>query len=241
MRPRRVGTFLMSRRPTSAKLSARSRIASISSRLSSSIASRCFMRGPRRRSAASEIVTSSTSSHLLEPHVDSLLAGGRQVLADVVGPEGQLAVAPVAEHRQLDAARAPVIEDRLDHGPHRAAGEEHVVDEDDGSAGEVEVDVGGVDDRLGGRGPWRRRRRGRRRCRRRRSAARPRSARRAVCAGGGEDGAARVDTDDREALGIGFFSAISWAMRCRVLRRSSRSSTTFSLKTSLLPGLSGPS
>ena len=50
----------------------------------------------------------------------------------------------------------------------------------------------------------------------------------------GEDGAAGVDADDREALGPGFFSAISWAIRLSVRRRSSRSSTTFSLNRSRL-------
>ena len=85
---------------------------------------------------------------LLEPHVDPLLARGRQVLADVVGADRQLAVAAVAEHGELDPLRAAVIEERVDRGAHGAAGEEHVVDEDDGPAGEVEVDVRGMDDRL---------------------------------------------------------------------------------------------
>ena len=88
---------------------------------------------------------------LLEAHVDPLLARRRQVLADVVGADRQLAVAAVAEHGELDPLRAAVVEEGLDRGPHRAAGEEDVVDEDDGAAGEVEVDVGGVDDRLRGR------------------------------------------------------------------------------------------
>ena len=132
VRPRRVGTFLMSRRPTSAKLSARSRIASISSRESSSIVSRCFMR--RLRRLGSEIVTSSTPSISSRLHVDPLLAGGRQVLADVVGPDRQLAMAAIAEDRELHPARPAVVEERLDRGPHRPAGEEDVVDEDDRAA-----------------------------------------------------------------------------------------------------------
>ena len=40
--------------------------------------------------------------------------------------------------------------------------------------------------------------------------------------------------------GSGFSSTISWAIRCSFRRRSSRSSTTFSLTHVLLPGLSGP-
>ena len=78
------------------------------------------------------------------------LARGRQVLADVVGADRQLAVAAVAEHGELDPLRAAVVEEGVDRGAHGAAGEEDVVDEDDRAAGEVEVDVGGVDDRLRG-------------------------------------------------------------------------------------------
>ena len=139
---------------------------------------------------------------LLEADVDPLLARRRQVLADVVGADRQLAVAAVAEHRQLHPPRPAVVEERLDRGAHGAAGEEDVVDEDDGALGEVEVDVGGVDDRLrGGRlgadvvavegdvevadrqlGPGQ-------------------LAEEDVQAAG-EHGAAGVDADDREPLGI---------------------------------------
>ena len=148
MRPRRVGTFLMSRRPTSAKLSARSRIASISSRSTSSIASRCFMPAPPRSWLGDRHLVDPVD--LLEADVDPLLARGRQVLADVVGADRQLAVAAVAEDGELDPLRAAVVEEGLDRGADGAAGEEDVVDEDDGALGEVEVDVGGVDDRLRG-------------------------------------------------------------------------------------------
>ena len=140
---------------------------------------------------------------LLEADVDPLLAGGRQVLADVVGADRQLAVAAVAEDRQLHPLRTAVVEERLDRGADGAAGVEDVVDEDDRALAEVEVDVGGVDDGL-----------------------------RAGCLGAdvvavegdvevadrqvaagqlteedveaaGQDGAASVDADDRQALGIG--------------------------------------
>ena len=54
--------------------------------------------------------------------------------------------------RQLHALGTAIVEERLDRGADGAAGVEDVVDEDDGAVGEVEVDVGGVDDRLlGGR------------------------------------------------------------------------------------------
>jgi hypothetical protein len=56
-------------------------------------------------------------------------------------------VAPVDEGCQLDAARAPVVEERLDRGAGGPAGEEDVVDEHHGAGAQVEVEVRGVDDR----------------------------------------------------------------------------------------------
>ena len=153
MRPRRVGTFLMSRRPTSAKLSARSRMRSMSARSRPSTASRCFIRPPplpplRRwppRRARSPPRRSRPD--LLHADVDALPARGRQVLAHVVGPDRKLAVPAVDERRQLDAPGAAVVEEGLDRRAGRAAGEEDVVDQDHGAALEVEVEVRGVDDR----------------------------------------------------------------------------------------------
>ena len=83
----------------------------------------------------SEIVTWSTPSISSRRTLTRSLAGGRQVLADVVGADRQLAVAAVAEDGELDPPRAAVVEERVDRGPHRAAGEEDVVDEDDGALG----------------------------------------------------------------------------------------------------------
>ena len=145
MRPRRVGTFLMSRRPTSAKLSARSMIRSMSERSRSAIASRCFIAAPPPLVAIVDLVD---AVQLLDPHVDPLLARGRQVLADVVGADRQLAVAAVDEHGELHPLGAAVVEQRVDRRPHRAPGEQDVVDQHDGAPVEVEVEVRGVDDRL---------------------------------------------------------------------------------------------
>jgi hypothetical protein len=59
-------------------------------------------------------------------------------------------VAAVDERGQLDAARPAVVEERLDCGAGRAAREEDVVDEHHRAGAEVEVQVRGVDDgRLG--------------------------------------------------------------------------------------------
>ena len=86
--------------------------------------------------------------HLDELHLDALGAGGRQVLADVVGADRQLAVAAVDDHGELDARGAAVVEERLDRRADRAAGVEDVVDEHDGAALEREVELRLAHDRL---------------------------------------------------------------------------------------------
>src|SRR5205807_4927599 len=78
--------------------------------------------------------------HLDELDLDALVAGGGQVLADVVGADGQLAVAAVGEHGELHALGTAVAEERLDRSPDRPAGVEDVVDEDAGHALEREVE-----------------------------------------------------------------------------------------------------
>src|SRR5438477_5231000 len=78
---------------------------------------------------------------LLDPHVDALLAGGGDVLADVVGADRQLAMAPVDKRRQLDPGGATVVEDRVDRGAHGATGVEHVVDDHDRAAVHRELEV----------------------------------------------------------------------------------------------------
>src|SRR6185503_4797139 len=65
-----------------------------------------------------------------EQHAHLLGPGGRDVLADVVGADGQLAVAPVDEYGELHRARAAQVADRVEGGPDRTAGEQHVVDQD---------------------------------------------------------------------------------------------------------------
>src|SRR5438132_4581920 len=87
--------------------------------------------------------------HLDELHLDALVAGGRKVLADVVGPDRQLAVPAVDQHGELNTLGPPVIEERLDRRADRTARVEDVVDEDDGLALEREIERGRAHDRLG--------------------------------------------------------------------------------------------
>src|SRR3954466_6048004 len=64
--------------------------------------------------------------HLDELHLDALVARGRKVLADVVGPDRKLPVAAVDEHRELDPVWPAVVKQRLDRRPDLAAGVENV-------------------------------------------------------------------------------------------------------------------
>src|SRR4026207_896987 len=79
--------------------------------------------------------------HLEELDLDALVARRGQVLADVVGPDGELAVPPVDEHGERDARGTTELGQRVDRGPDRAPRVEDVVDEDDGDPLEAEGDA----------------------------------------------------------------------------------------------------
>ena len=64
-----------------------------------------------------------------DPH--RLAQRRRQVLADVVGADRQLAVAAVDEDGELDGAGAAELAERVERGTDGAPGEEDVVDEHD--------------------------------------------------------------------------------------------------------------
>src|SRR5215218_6152425 len=68
---------------------------------------------------------------LLQAHVDALRVRGGEILADVIGPDGELAMAAIDQHRQLDASR-PAEGGYGIHGCAAGpAGEEDVVREDE--------------------------------------------------------------------------------------------------------------
>src|SRR4051812_21707607 len=90
--------------------------------------------------------------HLDELHLDPLVARGREVLADVVGADRQLAVAAVDEDGELNAGGTAVVEERLDGRANRAPRVEDVVDEDDRPPFEPEIELGRTDERLRGAG-----------------------------------------------------------------------------------------
>src|SRR5699024_2119349 len=75
--------------------------------------------------------------------VDAFAARRREVLAHVVGADRQIAVAEVDEDGEPDPGGAADVGEGIESGPDGAAGEEHVVDEDDC----LRVDAGGGDPR----------------------------------------------------------------------------------------------
>src|SRR5438876_10028370 len=81
-------------------------------------------------------------------HLDALVAGGREVLADVVRADRQFAMSPVDEDGELDPPRPAVVEQGLDRRADCPARVEHIVDEDDGLPFEREVECGRADDGL---------------------------------------------------------------------------------------------
>ncbi len=64
-----------------------------------------------------------------EQHVHRLSQRGGDVLADVVGADRQLPVAPVDQDGQLYRGRPAQVADGVQRGPHGPAGEQHVVDQ----------------------------------------------------------------------------------------------------------------
>jgi hypothetical protein len=83
-----------------------------------------------------------------ELDLHALVARAREVLADVVGSDGKLAVAPIDEAGELDPRGAAKLEERLDRGAGRPARVEDVVDEHAGATLELEVELGRLDDGL---------------------------------------------------------------------------------------------
>ena len=132
--PRRVGTLGTERRSTSAKASATRSTSAMPSRPRSATESR--WRGVLIWSSRVPI------QHAVLADVDHLLAPGREVLADEVRPDGQLAVAPVDHDGELDGPGAAEVVQRVEGGPDGAAGEEDVVDQHDDAPGQVDRDVG---------------------------------------------------------------------------------------------------
>src|SRR5919202_6004128 len=114
--PRSVGSFFTSRSSERSKLRAVASSRSTSSRVTSPIEIRCRFGGSFGGSRSSRMTRISAIGFLRcgdeqdlvdlvdldELDLDPLVAIGREVLADVVGPDRQLAVAAISQHDELE-------------------------------------------------------------------------------------------------------------------------------------------
>src|SRR5437764_10709188 len=162
--PRRVGSCFSSRSSERSKLRAVPSSRSTSWRSRSPIEIRCRRGGSLGGSRSSRMTRISAIGGFLlgggdqqdlidlvdldQLHLDALVAMGREILADVVGADRQLAVAAVGEDSQLDARGTAVVEQRFDGGADGAARVEDVVDEHAGHSVEPEVELRVADDPL---------------------------------------------------------------------------------------------
>src|SRR5919197_1304902 len=142
--PRRSGTFFTSRSVTPTKDSAVSRIWSRMSRGSPSIERRCcsspalFSCG-LRCTLALQGERELAGSVALEPKPHA--RGHLKLCAAVLGADRQLPTAAVGKHHERDACRSAVIEKLVHRRAYRAAGVEHVVDEEELATVDIERDL----------------------------------------------------------------------------------------------------
>jgi len=80
-------------------------------------------------------------------HSDVVGRRGRDVLADKVGADRELAVPPVDKDRQADGAGTAVVDERVHRGADGPAREEDIVDQDDHTSVDGERDLRFADDR----------------------------------------------------------------------------------------------
>ena len=125
--PRRAGTLGMARSLTSTKESVSRSTSSMPS--APEVGDRQQVLHGRRARSVALMRTHLAEVDAVVVHVDHLVPAGGQVLAHVVGPDRQLAVAPVDHHRQLHGPGPAVVVEGVEGGPDGAAGEEHVVDQ----------------------------------------------------------------------------------------------------------------
>src|SRR5919198_1684205 len=76
-------------------------------------------------------------------HFDHFIPPSGHVLAHVVRPDRQLAVATIDQADELNDARAPEVDERVERRADRAPGIQDIVDQDDCPVGDVHRDGGG--------------------------------------------------------------------------------------------------
>src|SRR5688500_17453929 len=121
VRPRSAGTFLMARPPISFIASAMSSTSVISPGVRSAMPSRWRPSRLAEVSVAGDMVDHHLVSAVdfLQAHAHALVARCRQVLADVIGLDGQLAMAAVDQHDALNRRGTAEDDQRVDRGANR--------------------------------------------------------------------------------------------------------------------------
>src|SRR6266567_2809895 len=77
------------------------------------------------------------TAHLNQSHRDGFGERGRDVLADEISFDGQLAMASIHQDRKLDSPGPAKIVQRIHCRPNRSPAEEHVIYQHDGFAGHI--------------------------------------------------------------------------------------------------------
>src|SRR2546421_1482488 len=142
--PRKSGTFFTSRSTTDTKGTAVSRMRPITWDGRSSSVRRCCScpsalscglctgAGSRRFHRQAQLAVFATLQH------DRRLACDGETRSHIRGLDRQLATAAIDQHRELDGPRPSGIEELVDRRAHRSAGIEHVVDQHDVAAVDIE-------------------------------------------------------------------------------------------------------
>ena len=142
--PRSSGTFFTSRSAIDTNGSAVSRMLRMTSARQAfereqmrELAVRVELRIAHRHQPACFSTASAQALAVARQH-DRQVARDGEARAAVRGLDRQLAAAAVDQHGELDARGPAEVEQLVDRGAHAAAGVEHVVDEHDGRAVDVE-------------------------------------------------------------------------------------------------------
>src|SRR5205814_1193502 len=141
--PRSRGTFLTSRSAIDTNGTAVSRMRSMISGGIPSSVSRCCSSPPALSCGLRTWLTCRGLDREPEPVCAAIehhrqLARHRHAGPDVGSLDRQLAPTAVDQNRELDLLRAAVVEQLVDRGADRAAGEKDVVDQDDAASLDVE-------------------------------------------------------------------------------------------------------
>src|SRR5882724_296172 len=145
--PRRIGTFFTSRSVTPTKDSAVSRICVRISRGRPSMESRCcsspawFSCGLR---CTLRLQDERQLAARLARQAQAHAGGNLDASAAILRADRQLAPATVGQDDERDARRPPIVEKLVHRRAHRAAGIEHVVDQQDLAAAHVERNLGAL-------------------------------------------------------------------------------------------------